>query len=197
MPAVGVLFQSGVDPVHKGKSLLLWSTHMRTHTAISKPSHTTWLKLDFWVDSDGLSVAEAQTAANVLFHMFFNFLVHDCLLFFCLFNYMWRLRRAIKSFYHTRERVLRAFTWKLWRPSDGQDAFFSVEDCPECLGYFTALQLLDYLEGTIADVQISNLCLKSYEKLTVLAKKETFRTIYFKLPFRNLITFFAPLNIFE
>lgn len=46
----------------------------------------------------------------------------------------------------TRERVLCAFAWKLRRPSDGQDAFFSVQDFPESLCHRAAPQLLDYLE---------------------------------------------------
>lgn len=68
-------------------------------------------------------------------------------------------REIINSFYHTRERVLCAFAWKLWCPSDGQDAFFSVEDCPECLCYLTAPQLLDYLEEKKQTPYESQICL--------------------------------------
>lgn len=124
-------------------------------------------KLDLCVDPDGLSVAEAQTEANVLSHIYPNFQVCD---YYYLQGRIILSLLLSKSFHHTRERVLCAFTWTLRCASDGQDAFFSVEDFPECFGYFAALQLMDYLEETTANTQITNSCLKSYEKLTALAK---------------------------
>lgn len=117
-----------------------------THAIIIKCSHTTW----------------PQTVSHV------SRLPGLGLLLLAGTRYL--LLLLSKSFHRTRERVLGAFTWLLRCSSDGQDAFFSVEDCPERFGYFAALQLVDYLEETTANTQITNPCLKSYEKLTVLAK---------------------------
>lgn len=119
--------------------------HTHTHAIIIKCSHRTWPQTVSHVSRlPGLGLLLAGTRYLLLL--------------------------LSKSFHRTRERVLGAFTWLLRCSSDGQDAFFSVEDCPERFGYFAALQLVDYLEETTANTQITNPCLKSYKKLTVLAK---------------------------
>lgn len=50
-------------------------THTRQSSLNAVTQHGP--KLDLWVDSDGLAVAEAQTEPNVLSHMFPDFLVWD------------------------------------------------------------------------------------------------------------------------
>lgn len=53
---------------------------------------------------------------------------------------------SVMSGQPTRERVLCAFARQLRRPSNSQDAFFSVDDLAESFCYFAASQLLDDLE---------------------------------------------------
>lgn len=133
MPAVGVFFQSGVDPVHKGIPLLLCSDH---HTGISEleQNHSNTAAPPFimthyrseWLSPIGNGWADTQMAQSQHREA----------------TAEWRDTRAARL---TGERMLCAFTRKLGRPSNGQDAFFSVEDLAEGFCYLAAPQLLNYL----------------------------------------------------